>query len=129
MLQIIPPDTPYCIIECYKKLLEQGGSIRAHLATNHFWTDMGTPEDYLKLHAGLLQQRIPAYEELSELLAEAPFVGIQNATIAKDVKLLDWACIGKESAIEAGATLQRAVIWDGAVVPAGSVIQDTIVTA
>jgi mannose-1-phosphate guanylyltransferase len=129
VLQIIPPDTPYCIIECYKKLLEQGGSIRAHLSTDHFWTDMGTPEDYLKLHADLLEQTIPAYEELGELFAEAPFVGIQNATITKDVKLRDWACIGKGATIEAGAILQRAVVWDGAVVSAGSVIQDAIVTA
>jgi len=129
VLRIIPPDTPYCIIECYKKLLDQGGSIKAYLATDHFWTDMGTPEDYLKLHADLLEHKVPAYEELNEAFAEAPFVGIQNATIAKDAKLLDWTCIGKGAAVKAGATLQRAVIWDGAVVPAGSVIQDTIVAA
>jgi mannose-1-phosphate guanylyltransferase len=129
VLRIIPPDTPYYIIECYKRLLKQGGSIRAHLATDHFWTDMGTPEDYLKLHADLLEQKVPAYEELGELLAEAPFVGAQNVTISKNVTLVDWACIGKGAIIEAGATLQRAVVWDGAVVPAGSIIKDTIVAA
>ncbi len=128
VLRIIPADTPYCIIECYKKLLKQGGSIRAHLATDHFWTDMGTPEDYLQIHADLLGQKIPIYEELGEMLAEAPFVGIQNASIAKDVKLLGWACIGKGATIEAGTTLQRAVVWENAIVPAGSVIQDAIVT-
>ena len=128
ILEIIPAETPYCIIECYRKLLEQGGTIRAYLATDHFWTDMGTPEDYLNLHADLLEQKIPVYDELNEVLAEAPFVGAQNATIGKDVKLLDWACIGKESTIGAGATLQRTVVWDGAVVPAESVIKDVIVT-
>jgi mannose-1-phosphate guanylyltransferase len=129
VLRIIPSDTPYCIIECYRKLLEQGGSIRAHLATDHFWTDMGTPEDYLKLHADLLEHKIPVYEELNEVLNEAPFVGMQKASIAKDVKLLDWVCIGKGATIGAGATLQRSVIWDGASVPAGSIIQDAIVTS
>jgi len=128
ILRIMPPNTPFCIIECYRKLLEQGGSIRAHLATDHFWTDMGTPEDYLKLHADLLEQKIPVYEELDKVLAEAPFVGTQNASIAEDVKLKDWACIGKNATIEAGATVQRAVIWDGAQVPADRVIQDAIVT-
>ena len=127
VLRLIPPDTPYCIIECYKKLLEQGGSIRAHLATDHFWTDMGTPEDYLKLHTDLLKQKVPLYDELSMVLAEAPFVGIENASIAKGVKLLDWVCIGKGATIGTGATLQRTVVWDGAVVPAGSVIKDAIV--
>jgi len=128
ILRIMPPDTPFCIIECYKKLLEQGGSIRAYLATDHFWTDMGTPEDYLQLHTDLLEQKIPVYEELDDVLAEAPFVGMQNASIAKDVKLLDWTCIGKGVTIGAGATLQRAVIWDGASVPAGTIIKDAIVT-
>jgi mannose-1-phosphate guanylyltransferase len=127
VLRIIPADTPYCIIECYKKLLKQGGSIRAYLATDHFWTDMGTPEDYLQIHADLLGQKIPIYEELGEVLAEAPFVGTQNTSIAKDVKLLDWACIGKGAIIGAGATLQRAVVWDGAIVSAGSIIKDAIV--
>ena len=128
ILRIMPPDTPFCIIECYKKLLDQGGSIRAYLATDHFWTDMGTPEDYLQLHTDLLKQKIPVYGELDDVLAEAPFVGIQNASIAKDVKLLDWTCIGKGVTIGAGATLQRAVIWDGASVPAGTIIKDAIVT-
>jgi mannose-1-phosphate guanylyltransferase len=128
VLRTIPQDAPYCIIECYKKLLEQGGTIRAYLATDHFWTDMGTPEDYLELHADILAQNIPVYEELGEELAESPFVGRQNASIAKDVKFQDWACIGKKATIGAGATLQRTVIWDGAVVPAGSAIRDTIVT-
>jgi len=128
VLKIIPADTPYCIIECYKKLLEQGGTIRAYLATDHFWTDMGTPEDYLKLHADLLARKIPVYEELEKILAEAPFVGTHNASIAEDVKLLDWACIANSAAIESCVTLQRVVVWDGASVPAGSILKDTIVT-
>ena len=128
VLRLIPPDEPFCIIECYKKLLKQRGSIRAHLVKDHFWTDMGTPEDYLKLHADLLEKSIPGYEELDEELAESPFVGTQNDSIAKDVQLKDWACIGKGATIGAGTTLQRTVIWDGASVPAGSIIKDTIVT-
>jgi len=128
VLESIPSNTFYCIIECYKNLLEQGGRIRAYLAADHFWTDMGTPEDYLKLHADLLARKIPVYEELEEVFIEAPFVGVQNASIAENVKLLDWACIGKGATIGAGATLQRAIVWDGASVPAGSIIQDTIVT-
>lgn len=127
ILRIIPPDTPYCIIDCYRKLLQQGGSIRAHIVTGHFWTDMGTPEDYLKLHAGLLAQEIPLYEELRETLADAPFIGKQEASVAQDVKLLDWACIGKGATIGQGATLQRAVVFDGAAVPAGSIIKDGII--
>jgi mannose-1-phosphate guanylyltransferase len=127
VLHLVPPDTPYCIIDCYRKLLQQGGSIRAHLATDHFWTDMGTPADYLQLHADLLAQKVPVYAELAGAAAGAPFVGVQNASIGKDVKLLDWVCLGNGARIEAGATLQRTVVWDGALIPAGSIIKDAIV--
>ena len=128
VLHAIPPDTPYCIIDCYRKLLQQGGTIRAHLATGHFWTDMGTQADYLKLHADLLEQRVPVYPELVKTAAGAPFVGAENASIGQDVKLLDWVCIGPGAIIEADATLQRSVVWDGARIPAGSIIKDAIVT-
>jgi mannose-1-phosphate guanylyltransferase len=127
VLELIPQDRPYCIIDCYRKLLQQGGVIRAHLATNHFWTDMGTPADYLKLHADLLAHTVPVYEELARTAADGPFAGLQNAVIGRDVKLLDWVCLGNGARIEDGATLQRAVVWDGALVPAGSIIRDAII--
>jgi len=128
VLRAIPPDTPYCIIDCYRNLLQQGGTIRAYMAAAHFWTDMGTQADYLKLHADLLEQRVPVYPELVETAAGAPFAGAENASLGKNVKLLDWVCIGHGAKIEAGATLQRTVVWDGARVPAGSIIKDAIVT-
>ncbi len=128
VLHIIPQDTTYCIIDCYRELLKQGGFIRAHLATNHFWTDMGTPADYLKLHADLLAHKVPVYEELVEA-ASTPFVGMQNACIGRDVKLLDWVCLGQNVLIETGATVQRSIVWDGTVIPAGSIIKDAIITS
>jgi len=129
VLHLIPPDTTSCIIDCYLKLLQQGGTIRAHLAENHSWKDMGTPADYLQLHADLLARKVPVYEELAGIAADAPFAGVQKATIGRDVTLLDWVCLGQGAIIEAGTTLQRTVVWDGAVVPAGSVIKDAIVTS
>jgi len=129
VLQIIPQGTTSCIIDCYRELLRQGGAIRAHLATDHFWTDIGTPADYLQLHADLLAQKVPVYKELDETAAAGPFVGVQNASIGKNVKLLDWVCIGKGARIEDGATLQRSVVWESAVIPAGSTIKDAIVAS
>ena len=129
VLQAISQDKTSCIIDCYRKLVQQGGSIKAYLAAGHFWTDMGTRTDYLKLHEELLKKKVPIYEELREEAAGGPFVGVHKAHIGKDVKLLDWVCIGSGATIEANVTLQRSVVWDDAIVPAGSVIKDAIVTA
>jgi UDP-3-O-[3-hydroxymyristoyl] glucosamine N-acyltransferase len=52
-----------------------------------------------------MAHKVPLYEELAEAAAGVPFVGLQHAAIGKDVKLLDWVCIGPNVIIEAGATL------------------------
>ncbi|MBW2466563.1 MAG: NTP transferase domain-containing protein [Deltaproteobacteria bacterium] len=128
ILQNIPPETPCCIVECYEKILAQGGTIRARLVEDHYWTDMGTPEDYLQLHADLLKQKIPVYEELDKMILDAPFTGLKNASISDAAKLIDWACIGKGAVIGDDVTIKRSVVWDDAVIPAGCIIQDAIVT-
>ena len=128
VLGIMPPDTPACIIDCYEQLLSRGGKIRAHVAKGHYWTDMGTPGDYLRLHGGLITGKIPVYEELAEELSEAPFAGKQKAAIGENVTLQDWACLGKGTVIGPGATIQKSVIWDGAAVPPGSIIKNAIIT-
>jgi len=127
-LEAIPADTEFCIIEHYRTLLEQGGVVRAYMASGHFWTDMGTPDDYLKLHGGLLEKKIPAYEELDTAITDTPFVGPDEIFTRSDVSLLDWACIGKGATIGSGATIQRSVIWDDVIVPAGSLIKDALIT-
>jgi mannose-1-phosphate guanylyltransferase len=129
VLQAVPLDTNSCIIDHYKNLLAQGITIRACQSTDHFWTDMGTPADYLKLHGDLLNGKTPVYEELTEAIASAPFVCGKNISLDRNVRLLDWACIGRGATIGPGATLQRCVVWDDAVIPGGSTIKDAIVTS
>ena len=128
MLTTIPPDVNSSIIACYEKLLREGGTVQAFLATGDFWTDMGTPADYLGLHGGLLTGTVPAYGELAPPVA-GQFAGLNHAAVGEDVTLLDWVCLGRGARIGAGATLQRAVVWDGVRVPAGAVIRDTIVSS
>jgi mannose-1-phosphate guanylyltransferase len=128
VLQTIPLDTNSCIIDHYSKLLDRGITIRIYQAANHFWTDMGTPADYLKLHADLLNGKVPIYDELAETAAAAPFVRGDNVSLDRDARLLDWVCIGRGATIGPGATLQRSIVWEDAVIPGGSLIKDAIVT-
>ncbi len=128
VLATIPPGVNSSIISCYEKLLRESGTVQAFLATGHYWTDMGTPADYLGLHEGLLTGSVPVYDELAIPDAER-FAGLDHAVVAEDVTLLDWVCLGREARIGAGATLQRTVVWDGVRVPAGAVIRDAIVSS
>jgi len=127
ILQQIPPDTNYSIIDCYSNYLEENGSIMAYIAKGHYWTDIGTPEDYLQLHDGLLYKRIPLYEELT--LPEAGRVVVAHSSrVGSNVKIIDWACIGSGVTVGEAATLERVVVWDNAEIPAGAELRDVIVT-
>ncbi len=119
LLATIPPRTFSNVISCYEQAIATGKLIDSHLATGHFWTDMGTPADYLNLHGQLLTS--------AKFAAPRPFFMAPEVNCAsKDFH--DWVSIGRGATIGKGARLSRVVVWDGAVVDAGAQLQDTIVT-
>ncbi|OGQ87273.1 MAG: hypothetical protein A2512_12875 [Deltaproteobacteria bacterium RIFOXYD12_FULL_56_24] len=126
VLSLIPAGVFYNIIDCYEALLESGGFIQALVVSGHFWTDMGTPSDYLRLHEDvLLKGRLPGF--FSEDAA-TPFYLAKNAVLGAGVTLQDWVAIGHGATIGAGASLARVVVWDGARVAPGSIVTDTIIS-
>ena len=48
-----------CIIERYKELLIDSSDIAIQRVDDKYWTDMGTPSDYLALHGGMHPVNIP----------------------------------------------------------------------
>lgn len=119
LLETIPEGSFYDIITCYRHWLSKGRRLPTFVVQDHFWSDMGTPADYLALHGHLLTD--------PRFAGPSPFClgdGLQLA----GVELHDWAAVGKGAQIGAGASLTRVVVWDGAVVAPGSQLKDTIVT-
>ncbi|MCG6929291.1 MAG: NTP transferase domain-containing protein [Desulfofustis sp.] len=124
LLSGIKKSTASCIIEYYHSLLTNGRPIHVRRVDGSFWTDMGTPEDYLNLHRDLLTGAAPRWQELA---ADArPFCVDPAAHCDASVGLRNWAAIGK-ARIGAGATLARCVVWDGAVIDPGASLADRIV--
>lgn len=128
ILQQILPDRFSCILDCYRALLKQGGAINAHVVDRRFWTDIGSPDDYLGLHQGLLTGHAPACPELAPAVAAGPFFVAAGALIGRGVKYHDWVSIGAGAVVGDGASLSRVVVWDGAKIAPGARINDTIVT-
>lgn len=123
ILHTIPADSFSDIIDCYRAVIRDGGDIRALVVNDHFWTDMGTPADYLSLHGDILSGRVAGVN-----VAQAPFVVSESASVGKDLRLADWVSVGDKARIGDHVTLERVVVWDGAIVPAGSDLRDVIVT-
>lgn len=122
-LSDISADSFSDIIDRYREIIRAGGKIRAQIVEGHFWTDMGTPADYLALNGTLLAGRVAGVT-----VAQAPFYVDEEATVGKDLRLADWAAVGNKAMIGDHVTLERVVVWDGAVVPSGSILRDVIVT-
>lgn len=128
ILRLIPADTRYSILDCYRTWMRQGETIRADIRQGHTWYDIGTLEDYLELHAGLLSGRIPSYEELGFTPETGPFFVPDDAVLGKNVRLRDWVCIGHHARVGDNVVLQRAVVWEGACIAPGAELRETIVT-
>lgn len=130
VLRPIAEDQQSCIIEHYRQLLKQHRTIAVKRVDDAgggaFWTDIGTPADYLRLHGGLLRGEIPCWPELSEQIA-CPVLQDNRASVGAGLQCVDWACIGN-AVIGQNVSLSRCVVWDGAVIADNSSINDTIVT-
>jgi len=126
VLSLMPEGVFYNIIDCYTELLKRGGTIQALVVSDHFWTDMGTPADYLKLHEDiLLKGRLPGFSGEN---GDKPFYLGKNAVIGAGVSFQDWVAIGHGATIGEGASLTRVVVWDGARVATGSILADCIIS-
>lgn len=115
-----------CIIDHYRNLMASGGHIDSYRVDDCFWTDMGTVDDYLGLHEGLLTGRIPCWQELGQI--DTPYCIDKRAQLATDVKLCDWVCVG---AAEIGnkTQLSRCVVWDNILINEGIQLTDSIVSS
>jgi mannose-1-phosphate guanylyltransferase len=115
-----------CIIDHYRTLLTERQEIGCYRADDCYWTDMGTVEDYLALHKGLLTGTIPCWPEMEPV--SRPYCIAQKARLPSRVELGEWACIG-DAHVEDGAQLEQVVIWDDVTVSRDSKLSDMIVSS
>jgi NDP-sugar pyrophosphorylase family protein len=114
-----------CIIDRYRRLLEKGVKIDCFRTDDCYWTDMGTPGDYLALHQGLLTETIPCWQEIGPI--DRPYCIAGRAGFGAQVTMNDWACVGN-ARIGDCSHLERVVVWDDVVVQNGSRLVDSIVS-
>lgn len=121
ILQIMPKGQFYNIIDCYRLWMREGVNIKALVVDGHYWTDMGTPGDYLKLHEYLLTGK-------DNDGASSFYLG-EDVNLSDNVQFKDWVCIGSNATIGRGSSLNRVVVWDGVEVPMGTNLSDAIIYA
>lgn len=125
VLESIEEGSFSCIIDHYRKLLRCGTVIDSLRVDGCHWTDMGTVEDYLALHEGLLQKNIPRWPEMVEV--RKPFCISLGAQFDGEVEITDWACVG-DARLRNNIRLERCVIWDDVDISGSDTISDSVVS-
>jgi len=116
VIRQIPAGRFHNIIDLYENLAKRGERVGFVRVDDCFWRDIGTPDDYLRLHKELLTGSV---EQKSVLPAvSGQWLVDRQAQVAGDAVLSGWGCIGK-AAIGSGVSLHNCVVWDNAVVPEG----------
>jgi mannose-1-phosphate guanylyltransferase len=126
ILANIPDGVLSCIVDHYRELLATGESLAVYRTDQCYWTDMGTPEDYLALHEGLLRGSIPLWQEFHN--AENGQILIdRDARLSGDFSVEKWCSIGKITGKH--VHLSRVVVWDGVMLPDGFTCDNALISS
>lgn len=126
LLEAIPGGEESCIIKRYKELLKEGEKLSVYRSDDCYWTDMGTPEDYLRLHEKLLNGVVPRWKEFGCSIDSGRVVSSEAQFTGKSM-LKDWCAIG--AARGRDVQLSRVVVWDGVEFPDGYVGDNKLISA
>lgn len=124
ILNRLEPERESCVIDLYRTLLKERVTLGVYRVDDFFWTDMGTPEDYLALHEGLLQNAIPCLPELG--WDANPLLVDEEAELTGNCSLQDWCAVGKIHG--QNVMLSKVVVWDGVDLPDGFKGQDQLIS-
>jgi mannose-1-phosphate guanylyltransferase len=114
ILDYIPDDARYNIIDCYRRLIREKRAVRGYVATGHRWIDVGTIHAYLRANLELLAP---------EKVAIGP-----DCHIDPEANLNRWAVLGCRCSVEKGAMVLDSVLWDDVTVREGVCVIDSVIT-
>ena len=138
----IPSEVPWSIERSYfPSLIERHETFVAYIY-NGYWIDIGTPEKYVQVHHDIMDGRFvaPPFAGLtSPRRCIAPDVRIEDgATIADPVfidegvlvkagaRLGPYAVLGRQTQVEEGAIIERAIVWPNCRIGSQSSIADAV---
>ena len=121
-LRRIPTRTKISVIPIFMKMIETGQALGGVVIDDGCWWDLGTREKYLEVHRTLAAA--------PELFAEEgwPVRLDPAAQVAPDARLAGIVAAGPGASIGSGAQVTDCILWEGAQVLPGSVLERCIVT-
>ena len=116
----IPPATKISVVPIFCEMIRTGAALGGVLIDEGDWWDLGTREQYLAVHAALggrpLGSRRPPWID-------------PEARIGRDAEILGSTAIGAGAEIGAGAKIRNSIVWPGAKVAAGAMLERCVVAS
>lgn len=99
------------IIDCYQRALDAGLPVQAVVANrNVYWSDIGTPGDYIRAHGEIADCALKQNTLLRK--AQTEQAARRFAMEQKGVKCTGALGLGVELGVPAGSQLHNVVLWD-----------------
>jgi len=126
LLARIPAGVPVSLVPVWLEALRAGEKIAGVVLDAGVWRDIGTREEYLRIHADLAAGTVTLTPPAS-VPAGWPHWRMPGARVAEDAVLEGWNWLGPDCEIGSGARVARSVVWAGGRVLAEAVVTDAVV--
>jgi mannose-1-phosphate guanylyltransferase len=124
VIDAIPPGRPVSVErETFPGLLAAGELVVGHVDSG-YWLDLGTPEAFVQGSCDLVRGRV-ASSALAGPVGESLL--LPGAVVAPDAIVHGGSTIGRRALVGAGATVQSSVVFDDAVIEAGTEIRESVI--
>jgi NDP-sugar pyrophosphorylase family protein len=125
VLDLIPTQKPSDFITLCLRIIRRGqGEIRGIVVNGYEWTDVGTIQNYLRIHRDILMHKKPLLSDF-----KAPPNGVfvdQDSIVEEGVRFRGFVSVGKRCLLKNGCTLEDAVLWDDVIIEQGTSIKKAI---
>ncbi len=122
----IPSGVPVSFVPVWLDVLRAGGKIGGVVLDGGLWRDIGTVDEYRRIHADLASGAVRVTPPATAP-AGWPLWRMPGAVVEAGSVLQGWNWIGSGAVVGAGATVADTILWAGARVAPGSVARGCIV--
>jgi NDP-sugar pyrophosphorylase family protein len=91
-----------------------------------YWCDVGTPSEYRRVHRDALEGRVRLTPGEGATVRAGVLLG-RDARVDPSAAVVAPSCIGHGSAVDAGAKIERSIVWSGARIGAGARVSDAVI--
>lgn len=126
LLARISSGQPVSFVPIWLKVLRSGGKIGGVVLDDGVWRDIGTIDEYLRIHADLASGAVRVAPPATAPQGW-PFWRMPGARVDTAAVLEGWNWCGPDCAVETGAHVRDSVLWAGSRVEASAVVEGSVV--